>query len=129
MHEEANFLVEKQSKWRGKYSRIIQISGGTIATIDPSSYEKTNEWPLSEIVKVRSCCRDTILLTEHDPPFSRSQVAAEPSSGKDEAFGIQFRNRRELKFTCKYRYAAALSWGNTRSSPLNRHLLPPGTIY
>ena len=51
----SSFLVEKQSKnplRRGRYSRIIRLRRGTIATIDPSTYEKTNQWDLHEVAKV-----------------------------------------------------------------------------
>ena len=51
----SSFLVEKQSKnplRRGRYTRIIRLRRGTIATIDPSTYEKTNQWDLHEVAKV-----------------------------------------------------------------------------
>jgi DnaJ family protein C protein 13 len=46
-----SFLVTKHS-WKGKYKRVLALGERTVATLNPSTMDATNQWPWTDVVSV-----------------------------------------------------------------------------
>ncbi|KAL3912744.1 MAG: hypothetical protein SGPRY_008229 [Prymnesium sp.] len=62
MASHADFLVRKDSRWRGSYARILRLLPGEIRTLDPATCEPTNAWPVGSLVEIVETSRAQISL-------------------------------------------------------------------
>ena len=78
---ESSFQVEKHS-WRGRYWRVLQLKRNTVVTVDPATWQPTNEFPMRMITSVKA--------------------VKDPKLGSN-VFSISIRGKGDMKFTCRYR--------------------------
>ena len=61
----SRFLVTKVS-WKGQYARVLALSNEILCTLDPKErFRKTNEWNLTEIVRIEIQQSNSTDLTIH----------------------------------------------------------------
>ena len=97
----ARFLATKHS-WKGKYPRIFCVCPDSILTLNPTSFEVTNEWVYADLLDVTCSGTDTSGFT--------IQVKADTSSS---SLAVLKSKTNKLTFASEHRMGHLLvTWGS-----------------